>query len=167
MALEVRLKGGSNKNQKHIWKTVCRQAAQMKTISDVWTAWMEVSRSGSEWISSQLSTGGHYCDPEKAGAKSSKELWCILEANTHIKEVKSGVKTIFMGWQPPPNAGMTSSLLLLNTWKDLFGKLSHKLLTHPHTSLLHSSCFAHKVHSHQYGPSPWQSCCQQAGKVSL
>lgn len=50
------------------------------------------------------------------------------------------MKTIFMGWQPPPNAGMTSSLLLLNTWKELFGKLSYKLLTHPH-----STCFTAPV----------------------
>lgn len=99
-------------------------------------SWMEVSRFRSEW-KWQIKTEGVITVIERKqvqGKGGSKWPWCIPKANTHIKGGKSGVKTIFMGWQPPPNAGMTPSLLFLNTRRDLFGELSCKLLTHPHTT---------------------------------
>lgn len=82
---------------------------------------------------------------------SSKWPRASLKQIPTWKEGQSGVKTIFMEWQPPSNTCTTLSLLFLNTWEDLFGKLSYKLLTPPHASCLTAPFLLIKyIHSNMY-----------------
>ena len=111
--------------------------------------WMEVSRFRSEW-KWQLRTGGSslWSRESRCKERAANSSGASLKQIPTLKKGKVAWKLSSWGDNyPQMQAWPPSSLLLLNTWKELFGKLSCKLLTHPH-----STCFTAPVLLIKYIP---------------
>lgn len=115
--------------------------------------WMEVSRLGPEW-KWQLGTDRSLPWSRESRCKeraAANGPGASLKKIPTIKKGKVVWKLSSWSENHSPNAGMT--LLFLNTWKDLFGKLSYKLLTRPHTTCLTAPFLLIKyIHINMYPP---------------
>lgn len=129
--------------------------------------WEAVSRFGLEWEVATDNWWVFTMIERKQVQRKGSSKWprASLKQIPTWKEGQSGVKTIFMEWQPPLKHMHNPQPFVPEHMGRFIRQTELQVINTSSCKLPNGSLFAHKIYSQQYVPSPWQICCQWVEKL--